>query len=145
MTSEVKKILIVDDDADFVEAVSSFLSSKDYSVLKAQDGQEGLKLAKMEHPDLIIMDIMMTERTEGFFIIHDIRRTPELEKVPILVLSSLWSSVIDFEIPPGSDWLGHDTYLPKPVDMTELLHEIRLRTGEEAGGGKSSGKGMAGS
>jgi len=141
MTSESRKILIVDDDADFLEAVSSFLESRNYSVLRARDGHEGLKLAKLEHPDLIIMDIMMTERTEGFFAIHDIRRTPELEEVPILVLSSLWVGVTDFDIPPGSDWLGHDTYLPKPVDMNELLREIRLRTGEDAGDDKSAGKG----
>jgi len=140
MTSGAKKILIVDDDTDFVEAVSSFLESKDYSVFKAHDGQEALKLAKMEHPDLVIMDVMMTERTEGFFVIQEIRRTPDLAKVPVIVLSSLWSSDTDFKIAPGSDWLGHDKFLPKPVDMSELLDEIRLCINDDSKTGKSEDK-----
>jgi len=130
MTAGARKILIVDDDTDFVEAVSSYMEANDYSVLKAYNGQDGLRLAKMVHPDLIIMDIMMTERTEGFFAIQEIRRTPELETVPVIVLSSLWSGVTDFQVVPERGWLAHDKFIAKPVDLPYLLQEIRLCMGD---------------
>jgi len=124
-----KKILIVDDDEDFVEAISSFLQAKRYQVLKAHDGRRGLTLAKLERPDLILMDIVMSERTEGFFTIQEIRRTPELSSTPVFVLSSLYSHIADFQVPPESGWLAHDEFFPKPVDMDRLLMRIRSRLG----------------
>ena len=130
MTSKARKILIVDDDPDFVEAVSSFLEAHDCVVVKARNGREGLKLAKLEPPDLIIMDIVMNERTEGFFTVQEIRRTAELKTVPIFVLSSLYSKVTDFGISPDSGWLAHDEFFSKPVNMPELLEKIRERTDE---------------
>ena len=130
MSSEAGKILIVDDDRDFAEALSLFLEEYHYAVRKAPNGREGLKLAKMEHPDLIIMDIIMSERTEGFFTVQEIRRTPGLETVPIFILSSLYSQVADFGIPPDSSWLAHDEFFPKPVKMPELLEKIRQHIGE---------------
>jgi CheY-like chemotaxis protein len=120
-----QKILMVDDDADFVEAVSSFLEAHGCKVLKARDGREGLKLAKIERPDLIIMDVMMNERTEGFFAVQEIRRTPELKSVPVFVLSSIYQQIPDFRIAPDAGWLAHDQFFSKPVNMPELLEKIR--------------------
>ena len=130
MSSRASKILIVDDDADFLESVSSFLVANGYTVVRASNGRDGLKLAKMEHPDLIIMDIMMSERTEGFFTIQDIRHVPELQTVPIFVVSSIYSSVTGFRVAPDGGWIGHDEFLSKPVDPPELLDKIRRRIGE---------------
>lgn len=140
MTSGKKRILIVDDDADFAEAVSFFLEENGYRVLKARDGREGLKLAKMERPDLIIMDIVMNERTEGFFTVQELRRTVELKDVPIFVLSSLYSQISDFRVAPDSGWLGHDEFFSKPADMPQLLEKIRRRIGgpDQAGGSPSN-------
>jgi len=129
MTAAQKKILIVDDDSDFVEAVSFFLETHDFKVLKAHDGAEGLRLAKMERPDLILMDIMMNERTEGFFTVQEMRRSPELKSVPIFVLTALYSKVADFRISPDSAWLAHDEFFSKPVDMPRLVEKIRHRIG----------------
>jgi twitching motility two-component system response regulator PilH len=143
MTSEAGKILIVDDDRDFVEALSAFLEAHHYVVLKAYDGREGLKLAKMQQPDLIVMDIIMKERTEGFFTVQEIRRIPELKTVPIFVLSSLYTQVTDFGIAPDRSWLGHDEFLAKPVNMSELLEKVqrhmeeRCRNAEAPAGRKA--------
>jgi two-component system alkaline phosphatase synthesis response regulator PhoP len=127
MTSEAGKILIVDDDRDFVEAVATFLEAHHYVVLKAYDGREGLNRARAELPDLILMDVIMKERTEGFFTVQEIRRIPELKKVPIFIVSSLYSQIPDFRVTPNKGWLAHDDFLPKPVDLTELLEKIRRR------------------
>jgi len=127
-----KKILIVDDDADFAEAVAAFLEANGYRVLQARDGSEGLRVAKAEHTDLVLMDIMMRERTEGFFTIQEMRQSPGLQDVPIFVLSSLYSQIPGFRITPEASWLAHDAFFPKPVDPPQLLEKIRERLAEAA-------------
>jgi CheY-like chemotaxis protein len=124
-----KRILIVDDDQDFAVALSCFLEANGFVVSRAHDGKEGVRLAKTEAPDLILMDIMMTERTEGFFAIREIRQDPALGKVPIFVLSSFCSRLPDFEIPASGGWLTHDMFFPKPVELKQLLEKIRQRLG----------------
>lgn len=133
MNIQKKTILVVDDDLDFVEALSSFLETCGFRTLKAHDGEQGLKLAKMERPDLILLDIMMSERTEGFFTAREIRRTEELARVPIFVLSSLYSQASGFEIAPEAEWLAHDEFFSKPVNPSRLVEKIRERLG--VGGG----------
>jgi len=127
---EQKRILMVDDDQDFAEAVSCFLEAKGLTVFRAHDGKEGVKLAKMERPDLILMDIMMGERTEGFFTIQEIRRDPALKDVPVFVLSSFCTRLPDFEIPSSGGWLEHDMFFAKPVDMAQLTENILHRIGQ---------------
>jgi len=90
-------------------------------------------MAKLERPDLILMDIMMGERTEGIFTIQEIRRAAALKDVPIFVLSSLYGQVPEFKTAPDSGWLAQDEFLPKPVDMGSLLEKIRQRLGAAAG------------
>jgi CheY-like chemotaxis protein len=125
----MKTILIVDDDPDFAEALGSFLRASGFRVKEARDGGEGLRLAKLSRPDLVIMDIVMKERTEGFFTVQEIRRTPELKDVPVIVLSSLYENFPEFQIAPDSGWLEHDAFFHKPPDMPALLSEIRNRLG----------------
>ena len=127
---EQKRILMVDDDRDFAEAVSCFLEANGLTVFRAHDGKEGIKLAKMERPDLILMDIMMGERTEGFFTIQEIRRDPALKDVPVFVLSSFCTRLPDFEIPSSGGWLAHDMFFAKPVDMAQLMENILHRIGK---------------
>ena len=132
MTPAAKRILIVDDDRDFVEATQAFLEANGFTVLRAHNGRDGVKLARMERPDLILMDIMMDERTEGFFTIREIRRQEELKGVPIFVLSALYAQMPNFGSPPDSAWLAHDEFLSKPVDMVQLVEKIRQRIGQPA-------------
>ncbi|MFB3826725.1 MAG: two-component system response regulator [Bryobacteraceae bacterium] len=125
MTPPEKTVLIVDDDTDFVAAVSFYLESNGFKVLAAQDGKEGLKVARMARPDVIILDIIMTERTEGLFAAQEIRRTPELRGVPVILVSSLYSVVPDFTVQPDASWMGCRDFLPKPVNPPQLLEKIR--------------------
>jgi len=124
-----KTILLVDDDIDFVEALSSFLEASGYTVIRAHSGEEGLKLARMQEPDLVIMDVMMTERTEGFFAVQQIRREPRIGRVPIFVCSSIYSDPSVFEITPDAGWLSHDEFIRKPANLADLLARIRQRIG----------------
>jgi DNA-binding response OmpR family regulator len=122
-----KRILLVDDDRDFVEALSCFLETNGFTVLRAYDGAQGIALAKIERPDLVLMDIMMNDRTEGFFAIQEIRREAALKHVPIFVLSSFCTRLPDFEVPSSGGWMAHDLFLPKPVDTGQLLEKVRQR------------------
>ena len=126
---EDKRILIVDDDRDFAEAVGCFLEANRFTVFKAHDGKEGLKLAKLQRPDLILMDIMMDERTEGLFTVQELRRDAGLRNIPVFVVSALYSEVPEFQVAPDKAWTGHDEFVRKPVNMPELLGLIRKRLG----------------
>lgn len=127
MNPSRKTILIIDDDADYAEALATALEASGFRVLRAPDGRQGLKLAKLETPDLVLMDIVMSERTEGFFAIQEFRRTPSLAAIPIFVLSSLYEKVADFRVAPEAGWLAHDAFFAKPVNAQELVRAIRER------------------
>ena len=82
-----KTILFVDDDGDFVLAISPVLRSAGYRVVCAADGEEGVRLAAREKPDLILLDFMMPVKS-GFDASREIRDTPGLEDVPIIALTA---------------------------------------------------------
>jgi CheY-like chemotaxis protein len=124
----MKKILIIDDDADFAESVSTLLQHSGHHVLRARDGTEGLAMAAAEKPDVILCDVMMRERTEGFFTIQTLRRTPGLEDTPILVISSIYETLPFFTEPPERSWLHHDAFLRKPINPDTLLAMVQAAT-----------------
>ena len=125
MSEPGKTILIVDDDSDFRASVGSFLEVHGFRVLQAKSGREGRETALLEHPDLVLLDIMMGERTEGMFTAQEFDRDPRLRQIPLFVVSSIYADVKGFRITPESSWLRHDLFLPKPVDFDLLLRRIR--------------------
>ena len=125
--SEPATILIVDDDPDFRESLGSFLEARGHRVVGASNSDEGIELAHAFRPDAIVMDVMMGERTEGFFAIQELRRTPGLTEIPVFAVSAIYSAAGDFDIPPDPGWLAHDEFFRKPVDFDELLRRIEDR------------------
>lgn len=126
MSSGRGRILVVDDDLDFRESVATYLRAQGFQVTEASDGAEGLELARRHPPDLVLLDIMMRERTEGFFTLQELRRDPALAGVPVFVVSSLYEDVPGFRIRPERSWLKHDEFLPKPLDFDVLLERVTL-------------------
>jgi CheY-like chemotaxis protein len=129
------RILVVDDDRDFVEAVRTLLTHAGYEVLSAYDGRSGVARAREARPDLILVDIMMDERTEGFFTVRELRRAPELAGTPIVVVSAMYDRVPEFQIPPDPRWLAHDAFLAKPVVPEALLACVRQALDARAAAG----------
>jgi len=119
------RILVVDDDQDFVQAMAALLEHDGHAVLTALNGREGVLRARQELPDLILLDVMMDERTEGFFVAQELRRIPELARVPIFIVSSVYSEQPGFTVDPDRAWLGHDAFYRKPIDTDALLADIR--------------------
>lgn len=128
MTAVETRILIVDDDVEYAGVIAAFLEAHGFSVLQAHTGDEGVRLANAHGPSLILMDIMMNERAEGFRAIHEIRRNPELKRVPIFVISAFCTQLQDLEIPEDG-WMEHDAFLSKPVDTQHLLEKVRRWVG----------------
>jgi DNA-binding response OmpR family regulator len=119
------RILIIDDDQDFVQALATLLERDGHSVLTAHDGRDGVLRARREPPDLILLDVMMDERTEGFFVAQELRRIPELAHVPIFIVSAVYSEQPSMRVAPDRAWLGHDAFYRKPIDPDALLAGIR--------------------
>ena len=133
------RVLILDDDADFRRAIGGLLAASGFAVLTASNGREGLDLAKSSQPDLILLDVMMDERTEGFFTLQEIRRVPALRDTPVIVVSSIYTDQPSFRVDPHAGWLPASLFLAKPVDPVRLLEESARLLAPAAAAAVSSG------
>ncbi|HAW58649.1 MAG TPA: response regulator [Bacteroidales bacterium] len=121
------KILLVDDDIDFVFIQKAFLEKEGFQVVTAGDKLAGFERAKAEKPDLAILDVMMTTDQEGFEMAREMRKDPLLKDIPIIMLTSV-DSVTGLnlkEMANDPKWLPVDSYLEKPVQPQKLLSEIK--------------------
>ena len=120
------KVLIVDDDPDYVESTRTILEQDDYAVICAYDGEEGLEKAKKERPDLIIVDLMMRTMNEGFDLCRSIREDKSFEEVPMVMISAAHQVEMykNREFAPDEIWFPIDKFIDKPVDKEELLTHI---------------------
>ncbi len=129
-TTDLKgKILIIDDDPDFREAITMVLQSAHYEVVTAENPGEGEKKIFAEKPDLILLDIMMDSLFDGFSLCNAIKTSKEYKEfrnTPVVFVSAvknLTGSRYTFK--PGEQGLvGPDDYLDKPIQPDELLKRI---------------------
>jgi len=118
------KILLIDDDVDFVEATKMILESKPYEVIVAYDGDEGLQKAREENPDLIILDVIMPVK-DGFTAAEQLKKDPQLSKIPVIMLTAFAAKVGETSIPVSRGFtLEAEDYIDKPVSPEELLARI---------------------
>jgi len=119
-----KKILIVDDDPDLVEAVSTILESKGYAVAAAYGGVEGVAKAKSESPDLIVLDVMMPDK-DGYEVCKELKADEQYRSIPILLLTAVVSKISTTKY---TQQMGIETeaddYVDKPVEPDELVRRI---------------------
>jgi len=113
-------ILIVDDEADLLELIEYNLKREGYNVLKAENGAEGLRLARKHHPDLVLLDIMMPRMT-GTDVLRAMKDEPDLRAVPVIFLTARADEETEIE---GLD-IGADDFLPKPISTAKLVSRIR--------------------
>jgi CheY-like chemotaxis protein len=118
------KILLVDDDIDFVEATKTVLESKPYDVIVAHEGDEGLQKAREQNPDLILLDIIMPVK-DGFTAAEQFKKDPQLSKIPVIMLTSYSSRKGETSIPVSRGFeLEAEDYVEKPVSPKELLNIV---------------------
>lgn len=129
MEKQKAKILIIDDDPDFRDAVTPILESALYDVVKASNPEEGKKKIFSEEPDLILLDIMMDSLFDGFSLCHAIKTSKEYKEfndIPIIFVSAVkevTGSRFQFK---GEEqgMVGPDDYIDKPVKPDDLLSRI---------------------
>lgn len=114
-----KKILIVEDDPGVLRATSFILEKEGYQIITAQDGLEGLKKAKEDNPDLLILDVMLPG-IDGFEICHSLRGDPQTADMPILMFSAKGQ---ESDKATGLK-VGADEYITKPVDREVLINKV---------------------
>lgn len=114
-----KKILIIEDDPSFLRAVSHIVEKEGYNVTTASNGMTGLRMAKEDKPDLLILDVMLPG-LDGFEICSRLRNEPETAKLPIIMLSAKGQEA---DRTTGLK-VGADEYLTKPVNRELLLEKL---------------------
>ncbi len=119
-----KKILLVDDDPDLVNAVRMILESKNYNVAAAYGGNEGLEKAKIEKPDLIVLDVMMPDK-DGYTVCKELKADPRLSQIPVILLTAVVShiSTTRYTQQMGMETEADD-YIDKPVEPDVLVKRI---------------------
>ncbi len=118
------KILLVDDDSDFIEATRTVLESKPYQVIVAASGDEGLRKAREEKPDLILLDVIMPDK-DGFTVAEQLKKDPQLSKIPTLMLTAFATKGRETSIPVSRGYaLETEDYIDKPVSPQELLARV---------------------
>jgi phosphate regulon transcriptional regulator PhoB len=114
------KILVIDDEKDIVELIAYNLEKEGFSVLKAYDGEEALRLVKEQRPDLLILDLMLP-RISGLDVCKSIRNNPATANTPIIMLTAK-ADEIDKIV--GLE-MGADDYITKPFGIKELVARVR--------------------
>lgn len=128
-----KRILIVDDDPDIILFLKTLLQDHGYRTLIATNGREGFNLVEHERPDLVLLDLMMPQRS-GLSVLSDIKSHEELRKIPIIMVTGV-SGETGIDLEPilkqeqhGSEENGPfrpEGYIEKPVDPDKLIALIK--------------------
>ncbi len=129
--SKNKKILFIDDDVDFLQAQSTFLTGRGYVVLTAASADEAMKVLAANTPDFIFLDLMMENYDSGFRLSHKIRSDERFQKTPLVMLSGVAATAgrrFDQEQESLKNWCQLDGFIDKPVSGKQLLDLIEKRT-----------------
>ena len=125
LMAESKKILLIDDDMDFVESNRDLLEAFGYEVFAAYNGTSGFETAKREHPDVLVLDVMMTYASEGIDVARKIKECPELQDLKILLVSGITSDMdLPFTLERDETLLPVDRIMEKPIDPARFISEI---------------------
>jgi adenylate cyclase len=116
----MKRILLVDDEPEFLEMLQMRLEANGYEVQTATDGAEGFRKAKEEHPNLILLDVMMPGM-DGFEVLSKLRACEDTKYLPVVMLTAKRESKFLLK----SQELRATDYLMKPCDSKELLQVVR--------------------
>jgi len=111
------RVLVIDDDESSLELSKRILTKRGYSVLTASSGAEGIEVARGQHPDIIVLDVIMPEM-DGWQVLEKLRAIPATADIPIIMQSMLSERELGLS-------MGADDYLTKPVDKSDLPNAIR--------------------
>jgi two-component system alkaline phosphatase synthesis response regulator PhoP len=128
--TEKKKILIIDDDKDYGEALRIVLENNGFKVDHVLNIQDGRKTLEADRPDLIILDVMMDKHTDGFDFCYSLKHDDTCSNIPILMVTAVTDKT-GFKFSPDTDgeYLQADDYVAKPIPVPELLSRVKKLIG----------------
>ncbi|MCX7682516.1 MAG: response regulator [Anaerolineae bacterium] len=118
------RILVVDDDPDFVLVVRAILEAEGHQVSDASDGNTALEVMRKERPDVVLLDVMMSTTLEGVDISREMERDPQLKDVPIIMISSIATSEYAAEF-PDDERVPIAAWISKPIQPAVLLKTLK--------------------
>lgn len=118
------RILVVDDDPDFVLVVRAILEAEGYQVSEASDGMTALAMMREERPDVVLLDVMMSTTLEGVDVSREMEKDPQLRDVPIIMVSSIATSEYAAEF-PDDERIPIAAWISKPIQPGVLLKTLR--------------------
>jgi len=119
------KIVMVDDNTDYLFTMETFLTRNGFEVETSEDGRKGLELIRKETPDIILLDVMMETLFSGFELCKQLRMDDDLKDIPIIGISGMMGELgVDYKQWPDYDYFKPDAFLDKPVDKQKLLRLI---------------------
>lgn len=124
--TEAKRLLIIDDDPDFVAGIQPILEGADYEVDAAYNPDDGFQALQTGNYNLLLLDIMMGRGAEGVMIARKLRKDPELRKMPVLIITGIREQIA-FLFPGGPvhpQFVDVDELVEKPVDPELLLDRV---------------------
>ena len=122
------KIVIIDDDSDYLFTMETFLKRNGFETLTAENAQEGLDLIEKERPDLILLDVMMQSIYSGLEICKQLRSNPDLKDIPIIGISGMGNELgVRLDKWGDDEYFNVDEFYEKPVDREKLLERIKVR------------------
>jgi CheY-like chemotaxis protein len=147
-----KKVLVIDDDVGMVKSLSVALAENGYEAVPAQDGREGMERAKEEAPDLIVLDVMMPQRS-GFTVFKQLRGDDRYRDIPVIMLTAVSASLEEFDAQRDDSVENSDDswrqamanliaamrdegdvrpqlFIEKPVDPADVVEKVRELIGE---------------
>ncbi len=127
------RILVVDDDPDFLEITRLILTSQGHQVDVALHGDAGLEAMRRSKPDLVVLDVMMASVLDGLSVAHTMSNDPTLKSIPVIMVSSI-SSSDQASLFPTDEYLPIDMWISKPVQPSALTRAVsRLLEGAGTG------------
>jgi DNA-binding response OmpR family regulator len=116
---------MIDDDPEFVDAITNLLDAKGYEVHTASNGKDGVAKAKAENPDIILLDVMMTTKHEGFDTAREMHEDENIKDTPIIIMTGIRREMnLPFGFEPDETWLPVKQVLEKPVKPEVLLKAV---------------------
>lgn len=132
--SKKTKILLVDNDVDFIDLNKAVLENNGFDVVIAYSGTEGLDRVRFERPDLIVLDLMMEKHDTGFGFAKAMKADPTTKDIPILMLTAVGSETgMDFSQELDGYWMKTDDYANKPLlpeDLVKKINELLARSAQ---------------
>lgn len=124
MATDIKKILLIDDELELIDIYAVTLRNASYNVITAGDGLEGIAVAKKEKPDLILLDLKMPKMS-GLEVLSKIKEDPELKNIKVVFLTAFSDPLIPAIDTPFAQYIGAVDLIKKGISLDDFVSKVK--------------------